>query len=671
MNKTIRATQAECDRARNLFQAYLKDPGKLPVAFRYDGKNYKGLGSAFEVSESSEESPSLVRRTLSAQHESGLHITVEGVLYKAYAAFEWTLYFANKTGAELPMLEEIRAADLIFDGERPRLFTNIGDDPFFGDIYRPVEMDIVPGMELHLQPFGGRATSLGFPYYDLAFGTGGVRIAIGWPGRWFARFEGERDRVHFSAGQYTLSAKLRPGEQIRTPLMAFLLYDGHAYGRSVNLWRRWMIDCNLRRVRGRPFPPAFSVCQTTENAQLITTSEKGERHLVETFEKNGMHVDYNWVDAGWYTKNPTEPLSRWEETGELRCDPQRYPSGFRDLSRYLHSIGTGLLVWFEPERVLKGTESTIEQHKEWLLEATECETPGAGLRTENGWCEANYLANLGNPDYRAWLTEQVDNILTTAGIDVYRQDFNIEPILFWTQNDEPQRKGMLENLYIQGYLAFWDELIRRHPDMMIDSCASGGRRNDLETLRRSVPLCKTDYYHERITDKQAMHLSLFGWYPYFGEWPQNPADQPANRADCYSIQSSFAPFHNQGWNVDAKEFDIEKVREYTLPWWNIREYYAADYYPLTPWNRDEEQWIGWEFFDADRDAGFIQLFRRENCPQETKTVRLYGLDAGASYRIEVSTGGSVILNGGTLMDDGYEAHIPSTRGCLIAYIKKV
>ena len=49
-----------------------------------------------------------------------------------------------------------------------------------------------------------------------------------------------------------------------------------------------------------------------------------------------------------------------------------------------------------------------------------------------------------------------------------------------------------------GYLAFWDELRRRHPGLLIDTCASGGRRNDLETLRRAIPLWRADYRCEPL-----------------------------------------------------------------------------------------------------------------------------------------------------------------------------
>ena len=62
----------------------------------------------------------------------------------------------------------------------------------------------------------------------------------------------------------------------------------------------------------------------------------------------------------------------------------------------------------------------------------------------------------------------------------------------WIRNEAEDRIGAIENLHVQGYLKFWDELILRNPGLWIDSCASGGRRNDLETMRRAVPLHYTD-----------------------------------------------------------------------------------------------------------------------------------------------------------------------------------
>ncbi len=110
----------------------------------------------------------------------------------------------------------------------------------------------------------------------------------------------------------------------------------------------------------------------------------------------------------------------------------------------------------------------------------------------------------------------MDRVLREQGIDLYRQDFNMDPLDFWRRNDAPDRQGMTENLHVQGYLAYWDALRQRHPNLIIDSCASGGRRNDLETMRRAVALHPTDYNYSHLAAKQAFHHSLFQWLPYFG-----------------------------------------------------------------------------------------------------------------------------------------------------------
>lgn len=184
MMKKIHASQQECERASKRFAEYFGEPFQFPLSFCYDGQEYDGFGEGFDVTTSTSQEKGQIKKTVSARHKSGLHITVDGLLYTDYAAFEWVVHFANSTNDELPLLQNVCAANLIFDGIRPKIYGNIGDDPFFEDIYRPVEMDIVPGMDLKLQPHGGRATSMGFPYYDLSYGEGGVRIAVGWPGRW-------------------------------------------------------------------------------------------------------------------------------------------------------------------------------------------------------------------------------------------------------------------------------------------------------------------------------------------------------------------------------------------------------------------------------------------------------------------------------------------------------
>src|SRR5207249_1757817 len=96
----------------------------------------------------------------------------------------------------------------------------------------------------------------------------------------------------------------------------------------------------------------------------------------------------------------------------------------RAITDHAHAKGVKSIVWFEPERVTGGTW-LAEKHPEWLLGGT--------------------LLNLGNPDARAWLTDHIDKLLTEQGIDLYRQDYNIDPLGYWRGNDKEDRQGITEN----------------------------------------------------------------------------------------------------------------------------------------------------------------------------------------------------------------------------------
>ena len=132
-----------------------------------------------------------------------------------------------------------------------------------------------------------------------------------------------------------------------------------------------------------------------------------------------MKLNYWWIDAGWYA------CSDWPQIGTWTPDPTRYPHGFRPISELAHAKGMGLIVWFEPERVTPGT-FLYTNNPAWLL----------------GRDGEQKLLNLGNADARQWLTDYVDAMLRREGIDLYRQDFNIDPLSYWRANDAPDRQGL-------------------------------------------------------------------------------------------------------------------------------------------------------------------------------------------------------------------------------------
>jgi alpha-galactosidase len=267
------------------------------------------------------------------------------------------------------------------------------------------------------------------------------------------------------------------------------------------------------------------------------------------------------------------------------------------------------------------------------------------------------LLNLGNPAARQWLTDHVDRLLTEQGIDLYRQDFNMDPLAFWRAADAPDRQGITEIKHVTGYLAYWDELLRRHPNMLIDSCASGGRRNDLETMRRAVPLWRSDYAFE-ATGHQCMTYGLSFWLPYHGTGTVASASAPyygggATKVEPYAWWSNAAPSLGSGIDIRVKELDYETLRRLYGQFRQISPYYYGDYYPLTPWTRDNKVWMAWQFDRPETGDGILQAFRRPAAEADSTRLKLGGLDPAARYKVtNLDGGGSLVLGGRELLDNG-------------------
>jgi alpha-galactosidase len=186
------------------------------------------------------------------------------------------------------------------------------------------------------------------------------------------------------------------------------------------------------------------------------------------------------------------------------------------------------------------------------------------------------------------------------------------------------RDGLTENFYIQGHLALWDTLRARKPGLLIDSCASGGRRNDLESMRRAVPLLRSDYEMTKDADKfegfQGQTYGLSFWLPFYGGL--------SRFGDTYEYRSLIMPgfgMHGQSLPVVKKAYDeFRRVAPLMI---------EGDYYPLTPYNRAPDQWIAWQFHDPAKDAGILQAFRRGKNKELELAAPLRGLNPTGRYRV--------------------------------------
>jgi len=626
------------DRSR---PAYTTEP---PFSFSYDGRPSSEFLESWDAErgKSEIEDPRHGTRTehvlTFADPQTGLEVRCVGIEYHDFPTVEWTLHFRNGDGGDTPIISDVRAIDTRFDRTSGWEYTlhRIRGDDCTARSYEPLAETLEPGTQTRIANTGGRPTQDAFPYFNIEWPGAGVICALSWAGQWSAGFE--RDGgigLRVSGGQELTHFVLHPGESVRSPMVVLQFYQGD-WLRAQNVWRRWMLAHNLPMPGGRPLQTQRSLCTGNYYPGLMTEAGQ-ERAFLQRHLDEGIGFDCWWQDAGWY---PCDGVG-WPKVGTWEVDAGRFPLGLRELSDLMHERGKRAMVWFEPERVHAGTWIATE-HPEWV---------------HGG--EAGGLLKLGEPACREWLTDHIDRLLTEQGIDDYRQDFNIDPLPYWRAADTDDRQGISEIRHVEGYLEYWDELLRRHPGMLIDSCASGGRRNDLETLRRAVPLLRSDWYWSP-EGQQCLTYGLSLWLPYQGTGVIYEHDAYWWRSSMVA-ELSFGP---DAAGIENVDFGL--IRKMVDEHRAISPYFLGDFYPLTPYTEANDHWMAWQFDRPDLGGGVVQVFRRTDSIYESARLKLRGLDPEAAYEVrDLESRDTTEVNGRTLMDDGLLIATPGPASALV------
>lgn len=650
---------------------------QFPVSFRYGDQPSAELVPAWECVYEDQAGEAFDRRVLTfTDAATGLEMRVEIRRFANYPAVDWVVYFRNTAAVDTPILADIEALDASFalPGDRTARVhhargSNCGIDDFepLVDALNPTPLHPQGGWTRAGNPLvvasrGGRSSDSALPFFRLEMdGAPGVMGAVGWTGDVLMRFwRGDGDAVRVQAGMRRTHLKLLPGEEIRTPRVLLVFFDGDGL-RGHNLLRRIILEHYAPRHEGELLQTPISLACWGEN--------RAERQIakIRWLAENGIAVDNYWVDAGWHGDAPYKDSSNvfnssWGgNVGNWYPNKAPYPDGMGPVGEAAQAAGMEFTLWLEPERVCPDTQIARE-HPDWLL----------------GPIGGNYLFNLGDPEACAGLVELVGQVLEDGKVTVYRQDFNMDPAPFWEAADAPDRVGMAEIRHIEGLYRYWDALRERIPGLLIDNCSSGGRRIDLETLSRSIPLWQSDFQCFLGFDPIGLQGQTHGlsmWVPLHSGACDRPED--------YALRSAIGPglvfctppnFEGtpEGYLTPWDAFSAEWFRKAAGEQKVVRPYYQGDFYPLLSYTLADDAWAAWQCDRPDLGEGCVMALRRPRSPFGSVTPKLHGLEAEAAYELrDADTGTSWQSTGQELMRSGLNLSIDVAPGSRLVLYRRM
>jgi alpha-galactosidase len=320
--------------------------------------------------------------------------------------------------------------------------------------YPPAAFAVVPhavnadGSNAKPVTFGsttGRSSSNVLPLFLVTNpgATVGYWFAIGWSGSWQVTAQSDDDRHHLSF-EFPMGGPSGPvGGDI---VMGTFAGDG---------WEA--IKDYLAAVSRDIGPP-----RVVANTWFAHNEDIDEATLLADIPvAASVGVEVYTIDAGWYSKPGLKFGS--DGLGTWRVDQTKFPRGLVPVTNAIRAQGMLPGLWFEPERAWKG--STLwKDHPQWLLRDGKTDQA---------------LVDFGNPEVQRWAIELISTAIAQYGLAWIKWDFNMDPAPVW--------KGdvALEMAHVGGVYGVMEQLRGRHPDVVLEMCASGGNRIDGEMIRRA------------------------------------------------------------------------------------------------------------------------------------------------------------------------------------------
>lgn len=384
--------------------------------------------------------------------------------------------------------------------------------------------------------------------------------------------------------------------------------------------------------------------------KILEIAEKAKRLGIELFV----------LDDGWFGKRNsiTTSLGDWES------DYDKLPDGVEGLADKITDMGLKFGLWFEPEMVNK-ISLLYEKHPDWVI--------GTQKRNKSHG-RGQFVLDFSNPQVIEYLDNKISKVLSHTKISYVKWDMNRNITEAYGSTLPGERQEEFFHRYILGVYDLYERLTRKFPDILFESCASGGGRFDPGMLYYAPQGWVSDDTDAVERLKIQYGTSLVYPVSSMGTHVSAVPNHQVSRVTDLKFRADVAYFGTFGYELNIIDLSMEEqteIKEQVKFYKKYRELIQRGtfYRLLSPFeNQGDTAWI---IVSTDKKTAILGYYKVLANPNPgSQKIKLQGLDPGMEYicnRRKETYYGDELMNMGILLDTEFTGF--STRGAdnLISY----
>lgn len=442
-------------------------------------------------------------------------------------------------------------------------------------------------------------------------------------------------RMMMGINPFGFSWRLAPGTHFQTPEAVMVFSDGGVNKMSQTFHRLYRTRLARGYWRDKERPVLLNNWEATyfdfDEEKLVEIAKNAKADGVELFV----------LDDGWFSTRCGETSG----LGDWWANTDRLPNGIKGLSERIEALGMKFGLWFELEMANKDSE-LYRKHPDWIIQ-----TPNRS--TSHG--RKQYVLDFSRKEVVDYIFDLVAKILRESKVSYIKWDMNRFITECYSVAYGPDQQGEIFHRYILGMYDLYERLTSEFPEILFESCASGGGRFDAGMLYYA-PQCWTSDDSDAVERLKIQYGTSFA-YPVssMGAHVSITPNHQLFRNTPLKTRGDVAAFGAFGYELDLARLSEEErvmVREQIA---FVKKYrkliHTGDFYRLkSPF---EGNITAWMVVSQDKKQAIIAYFKvlnDVNC--EFRRLKLEGLDESLLYEVEADKEAFGDFYGNELMNIG-------------------